>query len=130
MSKNAAPNSVISLIVVIAALVVACVVVILVSDVRVLGCLTAVAVGIGVGCQYLFPANEEDGAKAGNDTVVRSIGESRNEVINAMSILQQEIRLLQAAGGNAADKKALRDEISHLSTEVAALKLLVQGSRK
>lgn len=127
MSKTPSLTPVIPLIVLAVSVVSACVFAAAVSDVRVLACLTAVVVGAGVAARSLFPVPGESGeVKPGNDAVARSIAESRNEVINAMSILQQEIRLLQASGGDVTEKKAMRDEVAHLTAEVAALKQMVQ----
>lgn len=128
--SSSAQNSVTPLVVVVALIVALALAALFVTDARILTCLVAVVIGAGLFCHHLFPANAAGQNPAGTESVARNIGESRNEVINAMSILQQEIRLLQSSNAGATEKKALRDEISHLATEIAALKQLVQTQRQ
>lgn len=55
----------------------------------------------------------------------KSVAESRNEVIKAMAILQEEIRLLQDAKSNDRETRAMREELARLTAELAALKASV-----
>lgn len=60
--------------------------------------------------------------------LVRSTAESRNEIIGAMAILQQEIRLLQESINHASDAQSVRDELLRVAAEVASLKAAVNAS--
>lgn len=127
MTKAQTSGPVLPIVVVGAAFVAVCVAALLISDVRVLACLTSIAIGVGVGCHFLFPVGGDPKPPVpGVDPLARSLTDSRSEVLGAMSILQQEIRLLQSSSPGAGDKKALRDEVSHLAAELAALKQVVQ----
>ncbi len=55
----------------------------------------------------------------------KNVVDSRNEVIKAMAILQEEIRLLQDAKANDRETRALREELTRLTAELAALKAAV-----
>lgn len=55
----------------------------------------------------------------------KNVAESRNEVIKAMAILQEEIRLLQDAKVNDRETRAMREELTRLTAELAALKASV-----
>ena len=52
----------------------------------------------------------------------RNTQDTRNEIIGAMAILQQELRILQDARYASPETKGLREDIARVSSEIAALK--------
>ena len=109
------------MVVAVVAILAAVVLILFVPDSRWLAALALISSVLGVGLLYLFPSaagDEEDSA----GPLVRTVTDSRNEIINAMSILQQEIRLLQDARKADADNKPLREELNRLAAEVVSLK--------
>jgi hypothetical protein len=90
------------------------------------GC-TFVAAIAGAGLVYAFPPRRKPEvarvlSHAELAPLLKGVTDSRNEVINAMAILQQEIRLLQDAKGTDKETRALREELARLSSEVTSLK--------
>lgn len=98
------------------------------SAARWLAAWALVVAGVAFALPYLLPASAPTGDSA--TTLIGSVKESRNEVINAMSILQQEIRLLQDARKAEGDNKPLRDEVARLGGEVASLKMAIMAAPK
>lgn len=129
------PKSPLPLIVTIGAVGLAAGTAFLIKDpVRLAGC-TFVASIAGAGLIYAFPPrrkNQSAGRPLGHAELApltKSVTDSRNEIINAMAILQQEIRLLQDAKGTDKETRALRDELARLGSEVSALKNAVVSAK-
>lgn len=97
------------------------------------GAALVAAIG-GVGLFFAFPVSKGAAEVARPVTpsevapLVRSTAESRNEIIGAMAILQQEIRLLQESLSHAADAQSVRDELLRVAAEIASLKAAVNAS--
>lgn len=98
----------------------------LISDPRQLASLAFLAAVVCFALPHVFPASTSP-ARAADvaERVSKGVLESRNEVINDMSLLQQELRRIQGAASGA-DRKSVRDEIARLHVEVAALRQVVQ----
>lgn len=96
------------------------------------GAALVAAVG-GASLFFAFPAqNAASEARSLTPSelapLVRSTAESRNEIIGAMAILQQEIRLLQESINHASDAQSVRDELLRVAAEIASLKAAVNAS--
>ncbi len=128
MSDTKITKSPLPLIATLGAVVLAIVAVFVVKDpTRLAGFAFVSAIG-GAGLIYAFaPLRKGEGApralsNAELAPLLKGVTDSRNEVINAMAILQQEIRLLQDAKGTDKETRALREELARIASEVAALK--------
>lgn len=128
MSAPQSPKSPLPVIATIVAVGVATAAAVLVKDPSKLAGGAFVAAIAGAGLIYAFPPRRKgDGAArvlshAEVAPLLKGVTDSRNEVINAMAILQQEIRLLQDAKGTDKETRALRDELARLASEVVSLK--------
>lgn len=133
MSAPQSPKSPLPVIATLIAVGAATAAVFLVKDPAKLAGAAFVAAVAGAGLVHAFPPRRKgEGAPralshAELAPLLKGVTDSRNEVINAMAILQQEIRLLQDAKGTDKETRALRDELARLAAEVASLKNAVNA---
>lgn len=109
-----------------AILIAAIIALVFAKETQLISAMTLLIVALAGAFHYASPpARTTETAQPNEDQLARGIVQNRTEIIDAMAILQQEIRLLQGLNAIATEKKSLREEIAGLQTEVAALKRVV-----
>ena len=123
------------IIVALIAIVAAVILAFIVKDDHLLAGLTFVAAITGAAATHAFaPRRPKAGPSVCPLTptevapLLKGVQDSRNELIGAMAILQEEIRILQDAAGSSSDSRELRDELARLRFEITALKSAFTGA--